>query len=403
MWGLLLLLAASWAVTDAALNCTVNVTQGVPWAAANVTYNWLSLDVQPTGNFTPQLPWGFDVNTTAGEPQRTYGYNAQTQRVTDFWQPLGSDLDTNFTVVVAGVGVPNITDVRIASTSCTVAPAVTVQPSGTVQSGVQPVGIDGIDLVGVDGKPLTLRGINWFGLEEKGNTMLDGLWITPDSMTMDFATIVYRLQLLGFNSVRLPFSFKNIYSTEPPQSYSQSCNSLTQASIVAATTDPTANKDPGSAPSLKSAAPQTPGICSDDLPDSSVLDRFLYILKFFAQNEIYVVIDNHLNLDSTAVDDPVRWAQLWGQLATSITADPDTAAYVLIEILNEPDSVKLRWEPYNGLPGVKDLYLSGMQAVHAANPNFLLLLEGLGQVGVAVCWVRNALCTLLYKFLRTTN
>jgi hypothetical protein len=43
-----------------------------------------------------------------------------------------------------------------------------------------------------------------------------------DSLTMDFATIVYRLQLLGFNAVRLPFSFQNLYD-EAPESQVRNC------------------------------------------------------------------------------------------------------------------------------------------------------------------------------------
>lgn len=39
---------------------------------------------------------------------------------------------------------------------------------------------------------------------------------------MDFATIVYRLQLLGFNSVRLPFSFSDLYD-KVPESQVRSC------------------------------------------------------------------------------------------------------------------------------------------------------------------------------------
>ena len=39
---------------------------------------------------------------------------------------------------------------------------------------------------------------------------------------MDFATVVYRLQLLGFNAIRLPFSFQNLYD-EQPQSQIRNC------------------------------------------------------------------------------------------------------------------------------------------------------------------------------------
>ncbi len=34
--------------------------------------------------------------------------------------------------------------------------------------------------------------------------------------------MVYRLQLLGFNAVRLPFSFADLYDT-PPKSQTRSC------------------------------------------------------------------------------------------------------------------------------------------------------------------------------------
>ncbi len=35
-----------------------------------------------------------------------------------------------------------------------------------------------------------------------------GLWAGYNSLTQDFATVVWRQKLLGFNAVRLPFSFQ---------------------------------------------------------------------------------------------------------------------------------------------------------------------------------------------------
>ena len=122
------------------------------------------------------------------------------------------------------------------------------------------------------------------------------------------------------------------------------------------------------------------------LPNDSVLNRFLFVVRFFANNGFYVCIDNHLNMDSTAVDNPTLWAQYWGQLATSIQSDPATASYVLYEILNEPDSKDLRWEAANGLPGAGDLALAGMDAITAVVPGAVLLVEGAGQVGQAISW-----------------
>ena len=38
--------------------------------------------------------------------------------------------------------------------------------------------------------------------------MLDGLYIGTESLTGDYATVLYRIQLLGFNAIRVPFSFQ---------------------------------------------------------------------------------------------------------------------------------------------------------------------------------------------------
>ena len=37
--------------------------------------------------------------------------------------------------------------------------------------------------------------------------MVDGLYVGDSTLTGDFATVAYRIQLLGFNAIRLPFSF----------------------------------------------------------------------------------------------------------------------------------------------------------------------------------------------------
>ena len=40
------------------------------------------------------------------------------------------------------------------------------------------------------------------------STMVDGLWAGSSSLTKDFPTVVWRLKLLGYNTIRLPFSFQ---------------------------------------------------------------------------------------------------------------------------------------------------------------------------------------------------
>ncbi len=55
--------------------------------------------------------------------------------------------------------------------------------------------------------PIKLHGVNWFGFET-GATFVDGLYQGPTALTLDFITVLRRIKLLGFNTIRLPFSLK---------------------------------------------------------------------------------------------------------------------------------------------------------------------------------------------------
>ena len=380
-------------VVSAQLQCSVNVTQGVPWQGDNTTYNWLNMKINPGGGFDASLPWQAQIETN-GQVVDRLGFNG-TGDVTDYWNPLVSGTTVNLSAVISSEDAPELLDFEIGGSPCQVGAAVTQQATGAIESGIQPVAVSGTTLTGVDGKPLTLKGLNWFGFETPGGSMVDGLWEGSSSITLDFPSIVSRFQLLGFNAVRLPFSFANLYGTTQPQSFTQSCSTDTQGTILKATTDPSAPPSTNTPPTLSEPGPLTQGVCSANLPSDSVLNRFLYVIRFFAQNDFYVLVDNHLNMDPTAIQDPTGWAQDWGKLATSIASDPDTAAYVMYDIMNEPDSQHLRWEASNGLPAAADLYLNAMDSISAANPSAVFFIEGLGQVGTSICWVSLDVSTCL--------
>ena len=70
-----------------------------------------------------------------------------------------------------------------------------------------------------------------------------------DSQSKDFATIVYRMQLLGMNAVRIPFSFLTIYAGVPG-TFAGSCAAATYSQIIAGLTPPTA--DPTAAANAQS-------------------------------------------------------------------------------------------------------------------------------------------------------
>ena len=57
--------------------------------------------------------------------------------------------------------------------------------------------------------PHGMQAFTWTGFED-GTTFLGGLWNDSTTLGGDFATVVYRAQLLGFNAVRLPFRFSDL-------------------------------------------------------------------------------------------------------------------------------------------------------------------------------------------------
>lgn len=217
-----------------------------------------------------------------------------------------------------------------------------------------------------------------------GDTMVDGLW-GSNQLSSDFATVVQRQKLLGFNAVRLPFSFKDLQAA--PRSFLvQYCNMAT-ADQIAASVTPSGSTPPGPAPSLPSPpASRTPGQCNEYLPNDSTFNRFVWVAKFYANNGFYVLVDNHLREDQTALNDPNGWATQWAQLATALASDPVLKDRLILDILNEPDNFGLRWEASGSNPALKDLYFKAMDAIDAAVPGLLYALEGTGNGGIYANW-----------------
>ncbi|KAL0040077.1 hypothetical protein WJX79_005360 [Trebouxia sp. C0005] len=109
-------------------------------------------------------------------------------------------------------------------------------------------------------------------------------------------------------------------------------------------------------------------------------------VHFFAHNGFFVLIDNHLREDQTALQDSNRWAQEWAQLVADLVKDHITSSHLLIDVLNEPDNYGIRWEAGNGKPGLADLYLLAMDAIHQVAPDVPFFLEGTGQSGIGANW-----------------
>lgn len=110
----------------------------------------------------------------------------------------------------------------------------------SVDNRQRPISLDGIKIIGTDGKEVSLHGVNWFGFEGNG-AILGGLDQNRESaLKSDLATVTKRILLLGFNAVRLPFSMKSLDSTEKYTSYyfGGKCTPSSDSEILTSVTDP---------------------------------------------------------------------------------------------------------------------------------------------------------------------
>jgi hypothetical protein len=63
------------------------------------------------------------------------------------------------------------------------------------------------------------------------------------------------------------------------------------------------------------------------------------------------------------------------QVRTVMAGDPAIGDRILVDVLNEPDNYGVRWEAGGGKPGLTELYLSAMDAMHAVAPHLLFFIE----------------------------
>jgi hypothetical protein len=292
-----------------------------------------------------------------------------------------------------------------------------------------------------DAPPLYLTGLNWFGFEN-GHTFFDGLWAGESALTRDFEVVAWRVRLLGFNAVRVPFSFADLDA--PPANISTTPCSPTTVEDVAASVaregwgglgggvvvpalvrrkrggggwgltffflvrsplDLTISSLLPPPPLLlfpqyddyRPLGPSTPATpCNAAAPTDSTRARFFWALRTLARAGFYLVLDNHLQYDKTLLHAPDAWVSAWGSLAAAVAADPVLAPVTLLDLANEPDCLGLGWGPAatpttsDGAPfaGMAALYHRAAAAVHAAHPAALLIIEGTGQVsaGLANNW-----------------
>ena len=372
---LLIFQVSSVAAQDIPSNvCSVTAQVSSHWALETGASQYaaaINLLISNNGSGTIAAPWDLSIEGV-GYSQVVQAFNWDSTSTSTgvingtaslYWEtllPLAANTVNLGVIVQTTSNSSNVapTAVSIAGQSCNlnISRTAGAKPSNAAsESGGSPLRTEDGNIIGPDGKTLNLHGVNYFGFDD-GNTMLDGLWAGSDQLTLDFATIVYRLQLLGFNSVRLPFSFQNIYNAAP-KSQTQTCSAVTDSAILSSVTYPGKTDISANQPVPQRASPaaQTPGVCNDYLPSDTTIDRFVWVVQYFTANGFYVLLDNQLNLDTTVLDNYQQWIKWWPDLVSRISEDGVASQMIMVDILNEPDCQELQWEAANGKPGNVDI------------------------------------------------
>jgi len=252
-----------------------------------------------------------------------------------------------------------------------------------------------------DGATVHIKAVNWFGFNNR-QTMLDGLWSGGSAAASDFAAITWQLRLLGFNGVRLPFLFDDVLRRAPKNATLLSwCSPTTPAELARRAVDPDSPSELASAagqPVPRPAVPLPPaggdGVrCNSYLPWTSTLDRFLWVVQWFAANGFFVLLDYHpMGNEYTSYDAGAfvgNWTTVWRAVTCLPNFQSDLKGRVFLDLLNEPDSIGQRWEratPGGGrgeAAGLTELYLGAMDAIWRTAPGApIFFVEGGGQTGL---------------------
>ena len=259
----------------------------------------------------------------------------------------------NFTVQVSDSSTPAKTATKQFSIAVTVPPAISISNvtvNRTPATGVPGfLSTNGNQIVDAAGNPVRITGINWFGFET-GNRVLHGLW------TRGYKSALDQIKGLGFNTLRIPFS-----------------NAMLRAGAAANSINFAQNPD------------------LEGLTPIECLDK---IIAYCGQIGLRVILDRHsANADGymnenvwfipgDAYYTEQRWVDDWVMLATRYAGN---ATVIGADLFNEPKR-SATWGNSAPLTDWNKAAERCGNAILAANPNWLIIVEGVEKVGNDSYW-----------------
>ena len=215
---------------------------------------------------------------------------------------------------------------------------------GPVEPGTGRFRVEGNRIVDASGNPVRFTGINWFGLETP-NFAPHGLW----QRSMD--SMLDQVAGLGFNVLRVPFSSQLL--------------------------------DPGSTPNGIDFSQNA------DLVGKSGLEIMDILIEKAAARGLRVILDRHRpGADSqselwyTGAYGEERWIADWVMLATRYSGNP---AVIAVDLHNEPHGAAT-WGDGSMTTDWRAAATRAGDAIVAANPDLLIIVEGVEKVGTDFYW-----------------
>lgn len=256
------------------------------------------------------------------------------------------EADETFTVTLSNASGAGIADATATGTirnddAATQNPALSISDASATEPSGSAVGAgfwhtQGNQILDAAGNPVEIAGVNWFGFESDVGAP-HGLW------TRSYKDMMDQMVALGFNTIRLPYS-QDVLHGQMPASINYAAN------------------------------PDLQGLSS-----IQVMDK---IIAYADEVGLKVILDHHRNTAGVGTTEnglwyngtysETDWVNDWVTLATRYADNPTVIG------------VDLHNEPYNGTwggGGTNDWARAAERAgnaVLAANPNLLIIVEGVG-------------------------
>ncbi|SEL80438.1 Por secretion system C-terminal sorting domain-containing protein [Aquimarina amphilecti] len=208
--------------------------------------------------------------------------------------------------------------------------------------------VSGNKLYDTTGKEVRLTGVNWFGFETQ-NYSPHGIW------SRDMKSVLQQIKDLGFNTIRVPW-----------------CNEMLNPSSTIAInsygTDPYSGVSP---------------MNEEETTVSKPIELLDIFVKWCQENDMKIVLDNHSRAADGFLNEAVwytpeyseeRWINDWVFIADRYK---NYSAVVAMDLNNEPHGST--WGDSNPATDWNKAAERCGNAVLQANPNVLIIIEGVGE------------------------